>query len=145
SEQVVSKSRPGRDVFVTGHARRLWNHDRLRQETRRPFRLLREPAGGMVEAERSLKGQSASGVLILDEDRMPRPLCIVHPRRDVLGQLVRYAVGESVREVLAVVVPGPNVAQVRALVANLDALAPGDVRGGGAPAVRPGIVLAVVL
>src|SRR5882672_11341215 len=99
----------------------------------------------MVEPERALKGEAAGRVLLLQEDRMPRSLPIVHPWRYRFGEPVRHAVVELKSEILAVRVPGPNIAQVGALVSQLEALAPGHVRGGCAPVVRAGEVLAPVL
>src|SRR4029077_11748793 len=58
---------------------------------------------------------------------------------------VGHPVWDPELQFLAVVVPGPDVAQVGTLVTDLDALASGHVRGGRAPAVRPGVILAPIL
>src|SRR6185295_8444523 len=72
-------------------------------------------------------------------------LRVVHPGRDVLRDLVGHAVGDAILQVLAVVVPGPDVAQVRPLIPDLDTLASGHVRGRRAPAVRAGVILTPIL
>ena len=99
----------------------------------------------MVEPERSLKSDPSRGVLVLDEDRVPRPQPIVHPWRYRFSEPVRDAVVELIREILAVRVPRPDVAQVSALVSDLEALPSGHIRRGRAPTVRAGVVLAPVL
>ena len=82
----------------------------------------------MVEPERSLEGDASRCVLVLHEDRVPRPQRIVHPWRYRFSEPVRDAVIELISEILAVRVPGPDVAQVGALVSDLEALPSGHVR-----------------
>src|SRR4029453_15604503 len=60
-------------------------------------------------------------------------------------QLVRHTVIESEPELLVVREAGAIVVEVRARVAELEAVPAGDVRDGRAPRVRPGVVVVPVL
>ena len=73
--------------------------------------------------------------LLLHEHAVPGHARIVDPGGDRLGQLIRHAVIESVREVLIVREPGPIVGHKRVLIADLEAVRTRDVGGGPLPQV----------
>ena len=76
---------------------------------------------------------------------MPAGAGVVDPRRNGLGELVRDAIVEAIPEILRVCRPGPIVGHEGALIPDLHAVRPGDVRHCPFPRVRPGEVRAIVL
>src|SRR5262249_18180889 len=102
SEQIVGDPYPRIDVVVPDHALRFRKDQRRREETSRPYLLLRVVAPGVAVSNRTLQGQLPAGPLILRIERVHPNASVRLVWKQILSDLVRNAVVEAVGEIVIV-------------------------------------------
>ncbi len=138
-EHVPRRGHARREILVAVDAGRLGIDERRRQERRRAFLLFRRPAPGAVEAHAALQRDAVDRPLSLREQRIVAHPEIVLEVVDEHRQLVRDAVVEAVAQRVRSAVGRADVAELAALIADLQAVRAVHERHRGAP--RGGRVL----
>ena len=139
AEDVIRGAHARRDVVVAGDAVGAREAGAGEKGARRLCDR-REPAPRMIVAQRALQREPIERPLILREEGHHRRARVVEVGIRVLGDRDRHAAREGVQKVLRIHVQLAVVAPPVALVPELHAVRPGDIRGVEEPVGPVGLV-----